>query len=151
MPSSEIHIQNPLHRTALRIISDGWRDYRIAGTNMPTIDECRRNAEQCLHWADEAANDEQRETLLEMARLWTQMELSPRASERRDVKLPELGAGGIGDTSNRGLRTITGRQVACAVARGSMNGTGNAYSGGRLAQTIATNYDALPFVAFYPQ
>ncbi len=43
---------------------------------MPTIDECRRNAEQTLHWADEAANDEQRETLLEIARLWTQMELS---------------------------------------------------------------------------
>jgi hypothetical protein len=45
---------------------------------MPTIDECRRNAEQCLQWADEAANDEQRETLLELARLWTQMELSSR-------------------------------------------------------------------------
>jgi hypothetical protein len=29
-----------------------------------------------LHWADEAANDEQRETTLEIARLWTQMELS---------------------------------------------------------------------------
>ena len=43
---------------------------------MPTIDECRRNVEQCLHWADEAANDEQRETLLEIAGLWTQMELS---------------------------------------------------------------------------
>lgn len=43
---------------------------------MPTIDECRRNAEQCLSWADEAANDEQRETLLEIARLWTQIELS---------------------------------------------------------------------------
>jgi hypothetical protein len=43
---------------------------------MPTIDECRRKAEECLRWADEAANDEQRETLLEIARLWTQMELS---------------------------------------------------------------------------
>jgi hypothetical protein len=43
---------------------------------MPTMDECRRNAEQCLRWADEAANDQQRETLLEIARLWTQMELS---------------------------------------------------------------------------
>ena len=31
---------------------------------MPTMDECRCNAEQCLRWADEAANDEQRETLL---------------------------------------------------------------------------------------
>ena len=43
---------------------------------MLTIDECRRNAEECLRWADEAANDTQRETLLEIARLWTQMELS---------------------------------------------------------------------------
>ena len=75
--SSQIHIQNPLRRTALRITSDRVaRLYRIVGTNMPTIDECRRNAEQCLGWADEAANDEQRETLLEIARLWTQIELS---------------------------------------------------------------------------
>jgi hypothetical protein len=43
---------------------------------MPTMDECRRKAEECLRRADEAANDEQRETLLEIARLWTQMELS---------------------------------------------------------------------------
>jgi hypothetical protein len=43
---------------------------------MPTMDECRRKAEECLRWADEAANDQQRETLLEIARLWTQMELS---------------------------------------------------------------------------
>ena len=35
-----------------------------------------RNAEQCLRWADEPTNDEQRETLLEIAGLWTQMELS---------------------------------------------------------------------------
>ena len=34
---------------------------------MPTINECRRNAEQCLLWADEPANDEQREKLLEIA------------------------------------------------------------------------------------
>jgi hypothetical protein len=43
---------------------------------MPTMDECRRKAEECFRWADEAANDAQRETLLEIARLWTQMELS---------------------------------------------------------------------------
>jgi hypothetical protein len=44
-------------------LAAGWRDYCIAGTNMPTIDECRRKAEECLRWADEAANDAQRETL----------------------------------------------------------------------------------------
>jgi hypothetical protein len=38
---------------------------------MPTIDDCKRNAEQCLRWADEAANNEQRDTLLEIAALWT--------------------------------------------------------------------------------
>ena len=43
---------------------------------MPTMDECRRKAEECLRWADETANDRQRETLLEIVRLWTQMELS---------------------------------------------------------------------------
>ena len=43
---------------------------------MPTMDECKRKAVQCLRRADEAANDEQRETLLEIAGLWTQMELS---------------------------------------------------------------------------
>jgi quercetin dioxygenase-like cupin family protein len=42
---------------------------------MPTIDDCKRNAERCLRWADEAANNEQRDTLLEIAGLWTQMEL----------------------------------------------------------------------------
>jgi hypothetical protein len=34
---------------------------------MPTINECRRNAEQCLLWADEPANDEQREKLFEIS------------------------------------------------------------------------------------
>ena len=34
---------------------------------MPTMDECRRKAEECLRWADEAANDRQRETLLDGA------------------------------------------------------------------------------------
>ena len=51
---------------------------------MPTMDECRRKAEQCLRWADQAANDQQRETLLEIARLWTQMELSGAVPNRVD-------------------------------------------------------------------
>ena len=62
---------------------------------MPTIDECRRNAEQCLHWADEAVNDEQRETLLEIARLWTQMELS--SAEPNAVDGPVLCRQNISD------------------------------------------------------
>ena len=37
----------------------------------------------CLRWTDEAANDEQRETLLEIARLWTQME--PSSAEPNGV------------------------------------------------------------------
>jgi hypothetical protein len=81
---------------------------------MPTIDECRRNAEQCLHWADEAANDEQRETLLEIARLWTQMELSsaePNAVDgarkvSRGAKVvvqPQGAKGGPGSKASQGL------------------------------------------------
>jgi hypothetical protein len=50
---------------------------------MPKMDECRRKAEACLRWADEAANDQQRETLLEIARLWTQME--PSSAEPNGV------------------------------------------------------------------
>jgi hypothetical protein len=61
----------------LGIISDrAARLSYLAGSDMPTIDDCKRNAEQCLRWADEAANKEQRDTLLEIAALWTQMELS---------------------------------------------------------------------------
>jgi hypothetical protein len=61
---------------------------------MPTMDECRRKAEECLRWADEAANDQQRETLLEIARLWTQMELSSAEPNRvdgaaQDSRFPE--------------------------------------------------------------
>jgi hypothetical protein len=51
---------------------------------MPTIDDCKRNAEQCLRWADEAANNEHRDTLLEIAALWTQMELSSAAPNKVD-------------------------------------------------------------------
>jgi hypothetical protein len=43
---------------------------------MPTMDARGSKVEECLRLADEAANDEQRETLLEIARLWTKMELS---------------------------------------------------------------------------
>ena len=54
---------------------------------MPTMDECRRKAEECLRWADETANDRQRETLLEIARLWTQMELSSAEPNGRGPRL----------------------------------------------------------------
>jgi hypothetical protein len=51
---------------------------------MPTADDCKRNAEQCLRWADEAANNIQRDTLLEIAGLWTQVELSSAEPNRVD-------------------------------------------------------------------
>jgi hypothetical protein len=44
----------------------------------------------CLRWADEAANDEQRETLLEIARLWTQTG-------------PQGAKGGFGSKASQGL------------------------------------------------
>ena len=37
-------------------------------------------AQECLRWADETANAEDRETLLEMATVWTQLELSSATS-----------------------------------------------------------------------
>jgi hypothetical protein len=83
---------------------------------MLTIDECRRNAEQCLHWADEAANDQQRETLLEIARLWTQMELSSaepnevdgaavsRFQRRRSRSAPRKRSAGLAPRHPRGSK-----------------------------------------------
>jgi hypothetical protein len=51
---------------------------------MPSIEECKRHAEQCLRWADEAPTEQERDTLLEIARLWTTLELScPPPSEAR--------------------------------------------------------------------
>jgi hypothetical protein len=80
---------------------------------MPTIDECRRNAEQCLHWADEAANDAHRETLLEIAKLWTQMELSSaepngadgaaQVSRFPEAPTPQEAKGGLGSKASQGL------------------------------------------------
>ena len=64
MLSSHFHIQNPLHRSVLRLISERVARLSHRGTNMPTMDDCRRKAEQCLRWADEAANDQQREHCL---------------------------------------------------------------------------------------
>jgi hypothetical protein len=43
---------------------------------MPTTEECRRSAEEYLRWADETPNEEERDAFLEMARIWTQLELS---------------------------------------------------------------------------
>jgi hypothetical protein len=40
---------------------------------MPTSNEYRSFAEQCLHWADETDNEEYRHAFLEMAKLWTQL------------------------------------------------------------------------------
>lgn len=49
---------------------------------MPSVDECKRYAEQCLRWADAAKTEQERDTLLEIARLWTALELlSPPPSE----------------------------------------------------------------------
>lgn len=43
---------------------------------MRTIsDEYQNHARECLRWAAEADNDEHREALLEMAKVWTQLAL----------------------------------------------------------------------------
>jgi hypothetical protein len=43
---------------------------------MASAEEYHFYAQQCLRWADETANAADREILLEMANVWTQLELS---------------------------------------------------------------------------
>jgi hypothetical protein len=43
---------------------------------MASAEQYRFYAEQCLRWADEAANAADREIFFEMANVWTQLELS---------------------------------------------------------------------------
>ena len=41
------------------------------GRVMTTADEFREYAKECLHWAEEAETDDQRQSFLDMARDWT--------------------------------------------------------------------------------
>jgi hypothetical protein len=43
---------------------------------MASAEEYHFYAQQCLRWADEAANAADREIFFEMANVWTQLELS---------------------------------------------------------------------------
>jgi hypothetical protein len=49
---------------------------------MPTSNEYRSFAEQCLHWADETESEERRLAFLEMAKLWTQLALHGNAAQQ---------------------------------------------------------------------
>jgi hypothetical protein len=49
---------------------------------MPTSNEYRSFAEQCLHWADETESEEHRLAFLEMAKLWTQLALHGNAAQQ---------------------------------------------------------------------
>jgi hypothetical protein len=40
---------------------------------MPTADEYRSYANQCLCWADKTDNEEHRDAFLDMAKVWTQL------------------------------------------------------------------------------
>jgi Ethanolamine ammonia lyase large subunit (EutB) len=44
--------------------------------HMPSAKDYRHYAQQCLRYADETENDEDREIFLEMATVWTQLELT---------------------------------------------------------------------------
>jgi hypothetical protein len=46
---------------------------------MASAEDYRFYARRCLRWADETANADDRETLLEMANVWTKLELSSAA------------------------------------------------------------------------
>ena len=44
--------------------------------HMASAKDYRHYAQQCLRYADETENDEDREIFLEMAKVWTQLELT---------------------------------------------------------------------------
>jgi hypothetical protein len=48
---------------------------------MPSAKDYRHYAQQCLRFADETENDEDRELFLEMAMVWTQLELTSAAAD----------------------------------------------------------------------
>lgn len=50
---------------------------------MPTSDEFRTYAQECLRWAREATTDKEREAFFDMARAWTQ---AAAAQERRTMR-----------------------------------------------------------------
>ena len=66
---------------------------------MPSSSEYQIYAHECLRWADNADNDEDRRAFLEMAKVWTQLalhgdEAEPISRRRNSIavlaKLPEL-------------------------------------------------------------
>jgi hypothetical protein len=58
---------------------------------MASAEDYRFYAQQCLRWADEAANVADREILFEMANVWTQLELSAGSSVNNARSSPSSG------------------------------------------------------------
>jgi hypothetical protein len=70
---------------------------------MASAEDYHFYAQECLRWADETANAEDRETLLEMATVWTQLELSSAASGG-DSKGQSSPSSGIQGRATEGAR-----------------------------------------------
>jgi hypothetical protein len=61
---------------------------------MASAEQYRFYAEQCLRWADEAANAADREIFFEMANVWTQLELSADSGVSNGQSSPSSGIQG---------------------------------------------------------
>jgi hypothetical protein len=64
-----------------------------SSTEVPSPVEYRAFADECLRWANKVRNQEERNTLLEIARTWMQAALkleSAEQAERRATTLPAM-------------------------------------------------------------
>ena len=59
---------------------------------MPTAEECRQYAQECLRWADDARTNKKRDACLEGARSWTQA-AARLSGEVNATKLPPSAPG----------------------------------------------------------
>src|SRR5438046_3414635 len=64
----------------------GGGDAVTEGTlSMITREECRKNAEECLHWASGAKTEEERRSFLDMARTWTEAASMANGGSLNDI------------------------------------------------------------------
>jgi len=61
---------------------------------MPTKEEFRFYAHECLRWADETDNDEHRQGLLDMAQVWLQLAMQGSAIGSEDSHSKRAVSGG---------------------------------------------------------
>ena len=52
---------------------------------MITIEECHKNAEECLRWASVAETEEERKSFLDIARTWTEAAAKADGGSTNDI------------------------------------------------------------------